>query len=55
MTKAKTMQASKKFRNLWPCQKFRASVECGGITMAAVAVAVVASFGSLRCSVESAS
>ena len=53
MTKAKTMQASKKFRNLWPCQKFRTY---GTTTAAAAAaVAVVASFESLRCSVESGS
>ena len=55
MTKAKTMQASKKFRNLWPCQKFRASVGCGGTMTAAAVVAVVPSFDSLHCSVESAS
>lgn len=49
MTKAKTIQARRKFRNLWPCQKFRISVGRAGA--AAVATSVV----SFHCSINSAS
>lgn len=38
MTKAKTIQASKKFRKWWPCQKFRVSA---GRTEGAAATMVV--------------
>lgn len=49
ITKAKTIQARRKFRNLWPCQKFRIS---GGRT---VAVAAATSDVSFHCSINSAS
>nr|GME13546.1 conserved hypothetical protein [Ipomoea batatas] len=51
MTKAKTMQASKKLRNRWPCQKLRASA--GGV--GAVSVVTAAVLPSLHCSAGSAS
>ncbi len=52
MTKAKTIQASRKFRNRWPCQKFRVSAGCTG---AAAAAAAAASFASFHCSINSVS
>lgn len=52
MTKAKTIQANKKFRNLWPCQKFRVSA---GWTGAAAGVVVAVSFDSFHCSITSTS
>lgn len=51
ITKAKTIQASRKFRNRWPCQKFRVSAWWIG-TVDAVGVA---SFDSVHCSIGSAS
>lgn len=52
ITKANTIQASKKFKNRWPCQKFRVSDGC---TDAADEAAVAASFASFHCSIISAS
>lgn len=51
-TNAKTMQASRKFRNRWPCQKLRDS-DTG--TCAKTVVAAVALFVSFECSVDSMS
>lgn len=51
ITNAKTIHASRKFRNRWPCQKFRASA---WFTGAAVAGGVV-SVDSFHCSVISTS
>lgn len=53
ITKAKTIQASKKLRNRWPCQKFRVSV---AVVVPPWAVAVdMASLASFHCSISSAS
>ncbi|EEF31971.1 conserved hypothetical protein [Ricinus communis] len=51
MTKAKTIHASKKFRNRWPCQKCRVSAVCTDGT----AVATAASLASFHCSTNSTS
>lgn len=53
ITNAKTIQASKKLRKRWPCQKFRVSV--GATGAAAVAVSAAAAFVSFHCSINSAS
>lgn len=50
-TNANTTQASRKFRNRWPCQKLRVSAMGTGAT----AAAVVASLASFECSVDSIS
>lgn len=49
MTKAKTIQPSKKLRNRWPCQKLRVSEEGTDVE------AVAASFASFHCSSNSTS
>lgn len=49
ITNAKTIHASKKLRNRWPCQKFRDSEGVG------TATAPAASSASFHCSVRSAS
>lgn len=40
MTKAKTIHARRKFKNRWPCQKFRVSAGCtGGAAVTATSLA----------------
>lgn len=51
-TKANTIQARRKLRNRWPCQKFRDSVDDIEVETAAVAEALLA---SVDCSVNSIS
>lgn len=53
MTKAKTIQASRKFRNLCPCQNLLVSTDEGAGMDTAVAVAVLTLLPSLECSVTS--
>ena len=52
MTNANTMQARRKLRKRWPCQKLRESVWGVGPENAAVAVELLVSFD---CSVDSIS
>lgn len=54
MTKAKTIEASKKLRNRWPFQKLRVS-DAAMVSPGAVARDGVEPFGSSHCSVSSAS
>lgn len=49
MTNANTIQASKKLRKRWPCQKFRVSDEDSGTATVATSLA------SFHCSSNSAS
>lgn len=61
MTKANTMQASRKFRKRWPCQKLRVSAPdtvvetAAGAGAVAVAVTVALLLVSFECSVNSIS
>lgn len=54
MTKANTIQASKKLRNRWPCQKFRVS-DVVVVVPPGAAAADMASLASFHCSISSAS
>jgi hypothetical protein len=51
MTKAKTIHARRKFKNWWPCQKFRVSAGCTG----PVVVAMAPSLAWFHCSANSVS
>ena len=51
-TNANTMQASRKFRKRWPCQKLRVSATVAGAKTVTAAVALLVSF---ECTVDSMS
>ncbi|MFS7958067.1 hypothetical protein Hanom_Chr07g00673841 [Helianthus anomalus] len=54
MTKAKTIQASKKLRNRWPCQKLRLS-DVAVVVPPGAAADDMASLASFHCSISSPS